>query len=144
MGREIKFRVWDTISGTMTPLHKFADWDIKNLIKDFSKPNKIENVRLMQSTGLKDKNGKEIYEGDIVLDPRRVQDHQHIEVFWSDNLSMFMLRNNRKTWSEELYPHVERYEVIGNIYEAPELLNSEQVQANTKPHSKLDHKLTKE
>lgn len=109
--REIKFRAWNG--------HKmFPPTDVLNLNMANFKKTHI----LMQYTGLKDKNGTEIYEGDIVKDPRRVIDHQNIEVFWSDNLSMFMIRNNRKTWSEELYPHVERYEVIGNIYENPELL----------------------
>jgi hypothetical protein len=74
---------------------------------------------LMQFTGLKDKNGKEIYEGDIVSDDasNRIVIYQAPE---------FVLKRTVKanTWIRFIcHPEANQYqEVIGNIYENPELL----------------------
>lgn len=95
---------------------------------DFLVPYSIpfENVVVMQSTGLKDKNGKEIFEGDIVTDgefARIVQYHQTLgfymfdeegdERFFSDSATLEDFGEDAKIVSEIL-------EVIGNIYENPE------------------------
>lgn len=70
-----------------------------------------EDLNLMQFTGLHDKNGKEIWEGDIVDDGVSRQ-----TVRYDPHLAMFILDNN-----DNLNPDLE---VIGNIHENPELLNS--------------------
>ena len=57
MIREIKFRIWDKINRMWLRRFNVNLFDIGDL----------PNVELMQYTGLKDKNGKEIYEGDILL-----------------------------------------------------------------------------
>lgn len=94
--REIKFRAWDKEKKEM-----FNDiWIDGNFI------NMPEYI-VMQFTGLKDKNGKEIYEGDIVKNIDRV-----FEVTFKDGY--FSIIHNKKGL---LY-----CEVIGNKYENSELL----------------------
>lgn len=78
-----------------------------------------DKVHLMQYTGLKDKNGKEIYEGDVVKAEEYVGfKNLTAEVIY--NRGRFSL--NTGTIPEDLIP--ELCEIIGNIYENPELLKS--------------------
>jgi uncharacterized phage protein (TIGR01671 family) len=86
---------------------------------------------LMQYTGLKDKNGKEIYEGDIVK-YRYDWIHEAWEVYWAND--RWWLRNgdsdtSRVGWNDDSetvteYIDWEKSELIGNVYENPELLTS--------------------
>ena len=85
--------------------------------------------KLMQFTGLKDKNGKEIYEGDIVNFGQKRKDGsmRNYEVKW--HLDRFGMQNPRSSdylWFDNYSkrPRNDELEVIGNIYENPELLNN--------------------
>lgn len=131
MNREIKFRVWDLDGGAM------FNWEScrETQLLDDSFDNK--RAVAMQFTGLKDKNGKDIYEGDIL--DARVQDEcisdlskwkYKLIVFFSDKGS-WEAKEKMDQFSGSVFPfHNDHYEillnktkVIGNIFENPELLN---------------------
>ena len=114
--REIKFRAWDGerlrdvwslgwIDGEMdyisTPKHN----------------GPAEEFKLMQYTGLKDKNGREIYESDIVASVKYGKGYE--VVYYSQG---FWLRWIAEGGKSPLWWESEDIEVIGNIYENPELL----------------------
>lgn len=97
----------------------------------------LENVELMQYTGLKDKNGNEIYEGDIVrytFDyPSEIATENGLKervssVFWSEfrgSWSVYADERKGKGMNNDLFKYVRNgntVEVIGNIYENYELL----------------------
>lgn len=86
---------------------------------------------IMQYTGLKDKNGKEIYEGDIVYwkpvdwvtNPKTITG----EVFWDNSSLAFHVLFSDNDYSCKRWDFLgNHYEVIGNIYENPELLTYSQ------------------
>lgn len=86
----------------------------------------FDEVVLMQSTGLKDKNGKEIFEGDIVR-MRNPRDRRQIGMFQvvrvANSPMLGLLDKKLTTEIFNLYEHMRNYyEIIGNIYENPELL----------------------
>ena len=95
---------------------KYRAWDTTN--KEMFTNDKY----LMQSTGLKDKNDKEIFEGDI-LDYKG----RKALVRWHGSYASFIYRfvdelQNRNTEWKPLYLAYMKCEIIGNIYENPELL----------------------
>lgn len=126
--REIKFRGWNK--------KRMIEWE--SLLKCYGDGESDydlhaifsgdENIELMQYTGLKDKNGKEIYEGDIfpcLYAFDGCTDHvMHVE--WNNERSGFFPRwdyakCNQKGVTKTMYDLI-NLEIIGNIYENPELL----------------------
>lgn len=117
MNREIKFRAWLVYD------KKWFDGNVLYYMSNCDIPNESEVV-FQQYTGLKDKNGKEIYEGDVVrfIDDTTIPDIPTeciTEVFWWDVMVCFSLKN---THHELNFTTCDKMEIIGNIYENPELL----------------------
>jgi uncharacterized phage protein (TIGR01671 family) len=79
-----------------------------------------------QYTGLTDKNGKEIYEGDIVqYNQNSSYDNMDFIAKWSDDKLGFIFQSNSGEQLVNQTPHLNRFkhlEVVGNIFENPELL----------------------
>lgn len=114
MNRDIKFRAWDEVSEKMLNWNEFLDTNMKNT---FIAPESTGLI-LMQYTGLHDKNGKEIYEGDIV----KYENMTGKIMFFNGS---FILSDLEETEEWELGVINEDIEVIGNIYDNPELLGGE-------------------
>lgn len=119
--REIKFRAWDGRNNFMTDGVVIMNADINFGIRMLER----EGWALMQYTGLKDKNGVEIYEEDILaeydgrviwIDDAWYVNHAQGEVRVNTQLSQWLRKRERAGIGTE---------VVGNIYENPELLQSE-------------------
>ena len=111
--REIKFRAWDKDNKEM-----LYELDNKGYHEDLMKP--FDNLdtksyyEIMQFTGLFDKNGKEIYEGDIIE-----------QIFYGDEISKIILvvEDIRNLESIRCGSSKEN-KIIGNIYENPEFVET--------------------
>lgn len=118
--RQIKFRIWDLkrkewVHDTSNAVNLLGETIILGEIlrrpdDSMVRIEELNELVVMQFTGLKDKNGKEIYDGDILLDVTK-----EIRVIdWEEgSLTPFGL---------EYYEDLEDFKIIGNIYENPDLI----------------------
>ena len=135
-----KYRAWDVLAEKMIDEILMISFVRKEIIGKFSDgstsvPLKFEDERngedviLMQSTGLKDKNDKEIFEGDI-LACKTDDEVINLNIFWDEEHALFMFESKKYNEQEPLAELVENntypFEIIGNIYENPELLEDKE------------------
>ena len=151
--REIKFRAWDG-----KKMHQVSTLSyLGDTVKYLGGYKEHWGNDIMQYTGLKDKNGKEIYEGDLlfvdeevehyggetdtdgtVYEPFDVTTKFYVEVFWQGDIDGYMfgwygrgrslsdgvgdLENSTWEGDDNLIENWSKFEVIGNIYENPEIV----------------------
>lgn len=109
--REIKFRAWDKFDGEMLTPGQSEIFRLMMLVEQGVKEK--DRFILMQYTGLKDKNGKEIYEGDICQQSFTGYEKGQVSISPTQGVMVGL----RPIWPANV-------EVIGNIYENPELLKT--------------------
>jgi hypothetical protein len=123
--REIKFRAWNKDEKKMWGhdlMHKNRLFALSDFLphQDFLVIPNGKHIILMQYTGLKDKNGKEIFEGDILTNGKF-----NCQIYWENG----QWRWQRLDANDSLYIYLlvnkNKVEIIGNIYENPELLNDQ-------------------
>lgn len=110
-----KFRAWDKETQTMNGMAEIY----RNRNQEIELHPRDENIILMQSTGLKDKNDKEIFEGDIIGSK---DGFLNGVVLYRPDLAMWTTDLIRYNNFERLCNVASSREIIGNIYENPELL----------------------
>jgi len=107
------FRVWHSGEGLMIPnCNQGFEGDVFNW-RDQGQP-----VMIMQGTGLKDRNGVEIYEGDIVRWGKHSGETEDAAIQWNPNNCRFVWRNSFGFDEAEAKSFME---IVGNIYETPQL-----------------------
>lgn len=127
--RTIKFRAWNKNTKQMDMVYC-----INGLLNSNENELKyvncsgweFKNIELMQFTGLFDKNLKEIYEGDIVKPIEKSGKNHNRQIVFIDGSFCYnesKTRGNRGYWALNKCKS-KMFEVIGNIYENPELLNN--------------------
>lgn len=131
--REIKFRAWDKINKDMFNVESI-NFQERRVYKDTVSYRNFEDIDLMQYTGLKDRNNKEIYEGDIIkfkdCNIDGTKEFYNIGVIERegkrDELAISQLIFEKSYFTENYIDFInetfELSEVIGNIYESQELM----------------------
>ena len=129
-----RFRAWHNELGRMMSIKNmwFQDSRIEELELNDSVMNDHitaypDEIELMQSTGLKDKNGKEIFEGDIITngpDVMCMKRHNTLGFYVEQkgNVQLVADGMDLEEFEEDAKEIADSIEIIGNIYENPELL----------------------
>lgn len=119
--REIKFRAWDKEQAKMKKDFRFDEFnDVNGYFAD-------NDFVFMQYTGLKDKDGKEIYEGDIVrITLTQTEETRIGEVKYYDDNACYLVETTKEEYFTFMSQDIKSVEVLGNIPESKELLDEAQ------------------
>ena len=125
-----KFRAWDKELQTMLDV-SLIDFKKRVLVGEhwkFGETNfmSFDEIELMQSTGLKDKSGKEIFDGDVL----EIEDEGEVlgnaKLTWDNEQAVFMMEaisvDDIAPFHEIISDETYSYRVVGNVYKNPELL----------------------
>lgn len=127
MNRKIKFRVWDNVAKKYLSLKDYQDLGAIEVENDGTltlspRYRFLINMMIMperfvpqQYTGLKDKNGVEVYEGDkVMFDYEWTKSDEIGVITWNKDTASFQIKGHIPSSSMK---HLDRMKVIGNIYE---------------------------
>ncbi len=126
--RQHKYRAWNKINKEWWFCEIPNGSFLNELALDGNKKRQFKNTDLepwQQYTGLKDRNGKEIYEGDIIKVNRFWKDQTDREITficWDESEACFVL-GHIEYFDYSIARINKEFEVIGNLYENPNLLN---------------------
>lgn len=127
-----KFRVWDKLDKEIYGVEEInwfnGEFDFIGDAITFKRD--ADEVELMQSTGLFDKEGTEVFEGDIIaIEVEEIETPINAKIFQNNKIGMLMFHvfedNEDVPMVELLEENSVAFAVIGNIYENPELLEVE-------------------
>lgn len=130
-----KFRAWDKHGQKMFANDELIIWngnvyanDSKKLTCNNLKGWSIDDEYLMQSTGLKDKNGQEIFEGDVVRQVRTQPTTENEIIIGVVTMleGAWLIMNDGEQLASDLWSETDINEIIGNIYENSELLEGKE------------------
>lgn len=123
MSREIKFRAWDKKAKAYVGDRQLGFSLYEIALSPFEHADKLKELEFEQDTGLKDKSGKEIYEGDIVT---LIGEWEEVE---KDDCNVVTFRDGcfrvGDGYEDEAGSYLSDWRVIGNIHENPELIGGE-------------------
>jgi hypothetical protein len=123
--RELEFRAWDKVRNRMLTSAKFVEFKVINGVLsavNYDWSGKEQVLEVVQYTGLKDANGVKIFEGDIFY-LCGGEDNPHVRVCFCTPRGAYVFFDSYDDYIEDICGyHLETMEIIGNIYETPELL----------------------
>lgn len=121
--RNLKLRAWDKEFNLMSVVTRLDYWsEIVEMSDGELYIQKLDKVELMSSTGLFDKKGAEIFEGDILADLSESGDELvYLYVIYKDGKFM-AVENEEHGYTADLIDCTTYHSVVGNIYENAKLL----------------------
>lgn len=137
--RNLKVRAWDNVAFEMLYPGEEVDvifvldgtgiecTDLRNGTPSGTGIDSMDHLIYMQYTGLKDKNDKEIYEGDVIKwGGGKTESRSKMQVVWANEHAQYILLAFQEDWCYELGGCLQdTLEIIGNIYKNPELLEEQ-------------------